>query len=159
MLRPATDGDLDALDRIERECFREGRFRRDHVEWILHNPKALTLLATDGSEAIGSIMLLFDGRACRVLSVAVLPVARRRGYGRTMMLEAERVSLERRCSVVRLEVSTRNSGAIEFYRRLGYKVDGVLYGYYSWGDDAYSMVKRVPVEPRAPPPANIWDHR
>jgi ribosomal protein S18 acetylase RimI-like enzyme len=44
-------------------------------------------------------------------------------------------------------VGTRNFGAIELYRRLGYRTDGVLYGYYSWGEDAYSMSKILPMEP------------
>ena len=159
MLRIATTEDLEALYRIETECFRERRFRRDHVAWILDNPKALTLTAVEGASIVGSIMLLFDGGAGRVLSVAVLPEARRRGHGKAMMLEAERTCRDRSCSVVRLEVSTRNMGAIEFYRRLGYKVDGVLYGYYSWGDDAYSMAKPVADESASRPATKIAEHR
>ena len=139
LLRRATPADLDGIYRIEIECFKEHRFRRDHVEWILRNERALTLVEDNRSGLEGAIMLLFEGQVCRVLSIATMPESRRRGLGSAMMEAAEREARLRGCAQVRLEVSTRNYGAIEFYRRLGYRTDGVLYGYYSWGEDAYSM--------------------
>ena len=149
LLRTATPEDLDDLYEVEVACFRRGRFREEHVAWILANPNALTLVVPALDGLLGSIMLLFERKACRVLSVAVIPSARRRGYGLEMMRAAEDAARARGCLAVRLEVSTQNTGAIEFYRRLGYAVDGVLYGYYSWGEDAYSMAK--PVVAAAPP--------
>ena len=141
MLRRATPEDLESIYRIEIECFRERRFRRDHVDWILRNERALTLVEDAGSRLDGAIMLLFEGHACRVLSVATIPSRRRQGLGMKMMDAAEAEARRRGSALVRLEVSTRNYGAIEFYRKLGYRTDGVLYGYYSWGEDAYSMAK------------------
>ncbi len=144
MLRVATADDLDLLYELEIECFREHRFRKDHVDWILSNEKALTLVeeAKDG-RLLAALMLLFEGSACRVLSIAVAPSARRRGIGTKMMEATEAAARERGSNVIRLEVSTGNLGAIEFYRRLGYRTDGVLYGYYSWGEDAYSMTRFI----------------
>ncbi len=143
MFRVAGPNDLDALYRFEILCFREHRFRRNHVDWILRNERALTLVE-DGRKAVtAAMMLLFEGHVCRVLSVAVAPKSRRRGIGTLMMQAAEAVCRERGLSTIRLEVSTKNLVAIEFYRRLGYRTDGVLYGYYSWGEDAYSMRKAI----------------
>ncbi len=141
MLRRATPADLEAIYRIEVACFQERRFRRDHVDWILRNERAATFVAEDDSRLAGAIMLLMEGQVCRVLSVATLPEFRRKRLGTEMMKTAETEARRRGCSQVRLEVSTRNYGAIEFYRGLGYRTDGVLYGYYSWGEDAYSMMK------------------
>jgi ribosomal protein S18 acetylase RimI-like enzyme len=155
LLRIATRADLDELIRIEVACFRKGRFRPEHVEWIVTNRDALTLVVPGPGGFLGSIMLLFERNVCRVLSVAVMPNARRRGHGTEMMRAAEAAATERGCSSVRLEVSTLNTGAVEFYRRLGYTVDGVLYGYYSWGEDAYSMAKRMETEPERSTPTNI----
>lgn len=115
----------------------------DHLDWILKNPRAMTLVEDGGPLMTGALMLLFEARVCRVLSVAVVPEERRRGLGSRMMRAAEEASRERGCTVVRLEVSTQNPGAAEFYRRLGYEVDGILPGYYSWGEDAFSMHKIV----------------
>lgn len=147
LLRPARPEDLDGLYRIETACFKERRFRRDHVDWILRNERALTLVEeADGGRLDGAIMLLFEGPFCRVLSIATMPEHRRHGLGTKMMQAAEDEARIRACARVRLEVSTRNYGAIEFYRGLGYRTDGVLYGYYSWGEDAYSMVHSLAEE-------------
>ena len=144
LLRFATPQDLDGIYRIETACFKERRFRRDHVDWILRNERALTMVEeADGGRLDGAIMLLFEGPFCRILSVATMPEHRRHGLGTRMMQAAEDAARKRSCVRVRLEVSTRNYGAIEFYRGLGYRTDGVLYGYYSWGEDAYSMVRSL----------------
>ncbi len=146
MLRTASPEDLEALYRVETECFQEHRFRKDHVAWILANEKALTLVDDEEGELQGALMLLFERASCRVLSIAVVPGARRRGLGTRMMDAANDAARARGASLIRLEVSTRNLGAIEFYRGLGYRTDEVLYGYYSWGEDAYSMARPVAAE-------------
>lgn len=88
-------------------------------------------------------MMTFEGAVCRILSVAVAPEDRRQGLGTRLMEAAEKLCHERGCSSIRLEVSTQNLPAFEFYRRLGYRTNGVLYRYYTWGEDAYSMQKAV----------------
>lgn len=143
-MRIAGPSDLEALHRFEILCFREHPFHREHVAWILDHDRALTLVEEDSSGIRAAMMVLFEGTACRVLSVAVAPAVRRRGIGTRMMRAAEAICRERAVPTIRLEVSTLNLGAIELYRRMGYRTDGVLYGYYSWGDDAYSMRKAVP---------------
>jgi len=146
VLRVAGPADLESLYSFEVSCFREHPFRRDHVAWILGNDHAVTLVQ-DGVDGFAAVMmLLFEGHTCRVLSVGVAPQARRRGIATRMMRSAESIALERGVPTIRLEVSTRNFAAIELYRQLGYRTDGVLYGYYSWGEDAYSMGKSLLAE-------------
>lgn len=153
MFRAAGPTDLEALHRFELLCFREHPFRRDHIAWILENDHALTLVEERDGEVAAAMMLLFEGRTCRVLSVGVAPQDRRRGTATRLMRVAEAFARERRCSTIRLEVSTENFAAIELYRRLGYRTDGVLYGYYSWGEDAYSMEKSIsPLEEKGSEP-------
>ncbi len=155
LLRRATAADFEAIYRIETACFKERRFRRDHVDWILRNERAATFVVEDGQGLVGAIMLLLEGQVCRVLSVATMPDHRRMHLGTEMMKAAEAEARRRGCAQVRLEVSTRNYGAIEFYRGLGYKTDGVLYGYYSWGEDAYSMIRSLTDGGDAPRPTGL----
>lgn len=154
MFRIAGPPDLDALHQFELLCFSDHPFRRDHLAWILANDHAVTVVEDERNGGVtAAMMLLFEGRTCRVLSVGVEPEARRRRIATRLMHVAEALCHERGCSTIRLEVSTRNFAAIELYRRLGYRTDGVLYGYYSWGEDAYSMEKSLPAaspEPRGP---------
>jgi len=163
VMRVAGPPDLESLYSFEVSCFQDHPFRRDHIAWILDNDHALTLVQDGVTGFAAVMMLLFEGHTCRVLSVGVDPQARRRGIATRMMGAAEVKSRERGVSTIRLEVSTRNFAAIELYRRLGYRTDGVLYGYYSWGEDAYSMGKSVPAEfpsrssrePKAVGPSNL----
>src|SRR5256712_11258524 len=122
-------------------CFREHRFRGDHVEWILRDEGALTLVEDGRKAATAAMMLLFEGHVCRVLSVAVAPKARRGGIGTQMMQAAEAVCRERGLSTIRLGVSTKNLVAIEFYRRLGCGTAGVWYGSSWWGGWAFALAK------------------
>src|SRR5881396_2839993 len=143
VMRVAGPADLDSLHSFENLCFQEHPFRRDHIAWILDNDHALTLVQ-DGVDGFAAVMmLLFEGRTCRLLSIGVAHQVRRRGIATRMMQAAEAICRERSVTAIRLEVSTRNLAAIEVYRRLGYRTDGVLYGYYSWGEDAYSMRKAI----------------
>jgi len=141
VLRIAGAGDLDAIDRIEKICFRERRFRREFLVWILNNPLSRTIVWEDEGHPVGSVMIVFEAERARVLSIAVLPGYRRRGIGDTLLDAAEQAARQHGARVVRLEVSTKNRSAIALYRRRGYRTEGVLPKYYSWGDDALSMEK------------------
>jgi len=77
-MRAASPADLDTVYQFETLCFQEHRFREEHVDWILRNPRALTLLEDGPDGVTAAMMLLFEGRMCRVLSIAVAPDVRRR---------------------------------------------------------------------------------
>ncbi|HKZ63435.1 MAG TPA: N-acetyltransferase [Thermoplasmata archaeon] len=142
MIRAADVHDLDALFELEDLCFAERKFRKEHLLWILKNPRASTYVYENGG-LIGAVILLTEPRRMRVISVGVHPRHRRRGVGRDLMAAAEDVARRLRADEVRLEVNTSNAGAIAFYRELGYELLERLPAYYSWGADAYSMAKPI----------------
>ena len=147
MIRSAAVSDLDALYELEAVCFEERRFRRDHLLYLLRNPHASTFVYQDG-RVLGSLMLLDEGGILRVLSVGVHPAHRRRGIGRRLMAMVEDMARQFGAREVRLEVSTKNGGAIAFYKALGFETVGRLAQYYSWGDDAYVMAKPIAISVR-----------
>jgi len=142
VLRRATTNDVEELYLIETICFKERRFQREHILWILHNPNAVTFIDRE-DRTRGTMMLLKEGAVCRVLSLAVHPAFRLQGLGRKFMAVAEDWAREGKATAIKLEVSTKNTGAIEFYKKLGYENAGLLSHYYSWGEDAYSMSKAL----------------
>src|SRR2546425_7465367 len=94
VLRVAGPADLESLYAFEVSCFQEHPFRRDHIAWILGNDHALTFVQDGVAGFAAVMMLLFEGHACRVLSVGVAPKARRRGIATRLMRAAEAISRE-----------------------------------------------------------------
>jgi len=142
VIRRAGVHDLNALYELEGLCFAERRFRKEHLLWILKNPRAATFVFENGG-VVGALMIQDERSVTRVLSVGVHPSHRRQGVGTELMGVAEEMARTFRAAEVRLEVNTANEGAIAFYRRIGYEVLGRLPHYYSWGDDAFAMAKRI----------------
>lgn len=140
VLRPATHKDLDALLAVEAACFGDRRYSPETVAWILGDPSTATVVDDRGG-IVGSISVHLGPDAGRILSVAVLPEWRRKGLGRALMAAAERLAREAGVATIRLEVGVRNRGALQFYRTLGYKIEGVLPAYYRDGEDGYAMAK------------------
>ena len=142
VIRGADIHDLDALYELEELCFAERRFQKEHLLYILKNPRAATFVYENGS-VLGSLMVQDERALTRVLSIGVHPRHRRSGIGTQLMAAAEGVARRFHTGEVRLEVNVRNAGALAFYRELGYEIVGRLPRYYSWGDDAFAMRKSV----------------
>ncbi|MFQ6013472.1 MAG: GNAT family N-acetyltransferase [Thermoplasmata archaeon] len=146
MLRPASLSDVSVLYRIEKRCFGRRGFSKAHIIWTLKNPHGFTYLYYADGRPVGTVMLRKEGEVGRVVSIGVLPDYRRQGIGAELMRQAEEFMREQGAHVMLLEVGVRNAEALAFYERLGYEVDGVLKGYYSWGEDAHLMRKALPAQ-------------
>ena len=79
----------------------------------------------DGA-VVGTVMAGYDGHRGWVNYLGVDPACRRRGVGRALMAEAERLLRLDGCPKINLQVRTSNTEAIEFYRRIGFAVDDVV---------------------------------
>ena len=76
-----------------------------------------------------------------LISIAVRPDSRRKGFGEALLVELEkRLSKER---PLRLEVRQSNLAAIKLYSKRGFTKTGVAEGYYGDGEDAIIMEKRL----------------
>jgi ribosomal protein S18 acetylase RimI-like enzyme len=144
VIRRASLSDVATIYHIERKCFGRRSFSKAHIIWLLKNPSAVTYIYYDDDRAVAAIMLKHEGNVARVVSIGVIPGYRRKGIGKELMALGEEIMRGKGAKVMKLEVSVKNEAAITFYRRLGYEMDGLLKGYYSWGEDAYIM--RKPLE-------------
>ncbi|MFB4349273.1 GNAT family N-acetyltransferase [Microbacterium sp. CR_7] len=81
--------------------------------------------ATVDGEEVGILWVGLRSRGGRphafILDIEVAESERRRGYGREMMLAAERVARDRGADSIGLHVFGANSGAIALYEGLGYR--------------------------------------
>ena len=84
------------------------------------------LVGVIDSEVIGSIMAGYDGHRGWINYLAVAPQMRHFGYDRSLMQHAEGLLRDIGCPKINVQIRTENKEAIEFYRRLGYKLDDVV---------------------------------
>ncbi|MCE9564677.1 MAG: GNAT family acetyltransferase [Planctomycetes bacterium] len=86
----------------------------------------LFLVAVVDGQLVGTVMAGYEGHRGWVNYLAVELVHRRRGIGRLLMAEAERLLRAVGCPKVNLQVRAENAEVVAFYRRLDYVVDDVL---------------------------------
>lgn len=78
----------------------------------------------------------------RILTLDILPEARRFGLGTKLMLACEERLRAVGCGEVLLETAVNNEAALRLYGKLGYQVLRTLPGYYaSHALDAFQMAK------------------
>ena len=80
--------------------------------------------AYDGDRRVGFLWIKVTREAAFVHNVAVEPDLRRRGYGRAIMLAAERWCRENALTRIGLHVFAHNTGARALYEQLGFAETG-----------------------------------
>ncbi|MFZ8795828.1 MAG: ribosomal protein S18-alanine N-acetyltransferase [Acidilobaceae archaeon] len=79
-----------------------------------------------------------------LVSIAVREQYRRRGIGSKLLEETIRVMRDvYKTDSIYLEVRVSNIPAIRLYEKYGFKKARIIKGYYSDGEDAYVMVRRL----------------
>jgi ribosomal-protein-alanine N-acetyltransferase len=82
------------------------------------------------------------GKAGRILTLDIVPAARRLGLASLLMQECEHRLRGFGCNQVYLETAVNNEPALRLYRKLGYQILRTLPGYYATHSlDAFLMGK------------------
>ncbi len=95
---------------------------KDLARKLAVQPELFLVGVTDGA-VMASVMAGYEGHRGWMNYLAVAPRFRGRGLGRSLVVEVERLLLERGCPKVNLQVRATNPEAVAFYRRLGYAQD------------------------------------
>ncbi len=82
-------------------------------------------------------------RKGHVVSIAVLPQARRKGVAQGIINRALQGMEYYKAKQGFLEVRVTNDAAISLYKKLGFEITRTINGYYSDGEDAYVMTKKL----------------
>jgi len=152
-LRKFVPDDLQNVMQINRVCLPENY--SDFFFMDLHQRYPETfIICEENGQIEGYIMCRievglsnygFSGlvRKGHVVSIAVLPQFRHEGVAQALIkraLEGMDYYKARQCF---LEVRITNDIAISLYKKLGFEVTRTISGYYSDGEDAYVMTKRL----------------
>jgi len=146
--------DLSAVVSINRSVLPENYPEYFFVEHHRNFPKAFLVAETD-NKVVGYMMNrvefgwsnIWRGKPTKkghVISVGVLPEARRIGIAYNMMIRGMRVmKYIYGAEEVYLEVRVSNTPAISLYKKLDYKITSIIKGYYHDGEDAYVMSRSL----------------
>lgn len=92
-------------------------------------------------EEAGLILARTAADEAEILTLGVVPRARRMGVGRQLLHGAEILAHEAGAITMFLEVSYQNPGAAALYQRAGYSLAGRRKRYYADGSDALVLRK------------------
>jgi len=112
------------------------------------------ILAEENGKYLGYIMCRIEmglsnlglgglTRKGHVVSIAVMPQARRRGVARAVINRAIEGMKYYKAKQAFLEVRVTNEPAISLYKKLDFEISRTINGYYSDGEDAYVMTKKI----------------
>jgi ribosomal protein S18 acetylase RimI-like enzyme len=125
-IRPYLESDEAAVVELWREVFPDSpawnRPETD-IQRKLSVQRELFLVATVGTQLVGSAMAGYDGHRGWVYYVAVSPRYRRQGIGTALMRSVEERLARLGCPKLNLQVRASNQEVVAFYKRLGYEVE------------------------------------
>ncbi len=141
VIRPFQQGDLARLHEIDQVCFpRDIAYSRAELRFYLHHPGSVSHVADSAGHIVGFVVGIVrrDGTG-HVITLDVIPEARRRGIGMSLISRLHREFIRREITRVVLEVGVDNVVARLFYEKLGYQYEGLIPGYYAGKTDACRM--------------------
>ncbi len=144
-VRTAVVDDLDVLTDMELRCFDSDRISKRQFRYLLTKGNASVLVIESEGVLAGNVVLLFSRATsvARLYSLAVLPEARKKGLGRSLVLAAEKEAWSHHRAYLRLEVRKENLAAVQLYESLGYRRLGELLHYYEDLSDAWRFEKSL----------------
>nr|KJR72072.1 MAG: acyltransferase [Vulcanisaeta sp. AZ3] len=154
ILREFDIKDLNVVVSINRRVLPENYPEFFFIEHYREFPKAFIIAELNGN-VVGYMMNrvefgwsnVWRGKPTRkghVISIGVLPEARRIGVAYNMMIRGMRaMKYIYNAEEVYLEVRVSNTPAINLYKKLGYQITSIIKGYYQDGEDAYIMAREL----------------
>ncbi|RLG73447.1 MAG: ribosomal-protein-alanine N-acetyltransferase [Thermoprotei archaeon] len=140
-IRPARKDDIDRIFKIETLSFKEPYPKGLLYIYLKLTPELFLVIEKNG-KVIGYIIgLLKTNKLGHIVSLAIDPEERRKGYGTLLLKKLLEKFKELGVCKVRLEVRVSNRPAINLYSKHGFKIAYIIKRFYLNGEDAYVMVK------------------
>lgn len=137
--------DLPRLSEIDQACFPAGvAYSREELSGFIAHRSSRTWVAEDNDQIIGFVVAGREPtRIGHIVTIDVIESSRRKRVGSELMNVAESWARKAKLELIYLETADNNTSAQTFYEARGYrKVDKVEH-YYSDGQSAWVMVKRL----------------
>ena len=144
-VRTATEDDLEAIYKIELECFADDAFTKRQLEYLLTSASSVTLIAVLDEEPVGfitgSVDRSRDPTVCHVYTLDVKRNYRRRGIASILLDLLEQAMAGKGAKACYLEARTDNIAAQNLYVKHGYRPFTILRDYYGFGAEGLRLKK------------------
>jgi [ribosomal protein S18]-alanine N-acetyltransferase len=152
-LRKFTPDDLQAVMHINRICLPENYTDMFFIDLHERFPETF-IVAEEKHELVGYIMSRIEVglsnfglgglvRKGHVVSIAVMPQSRRKGIASALIKSAMEGMISYKAKQIYLEVRVTNEAGVNLYKKLGLEITRTISGYYSDGEDAHVMSKKL----------------
>ena len=152
-IRRFKEDDLQNVMEINRETLPENYTDYFFLDLYERFPETF-IVAEEGEKIVGYIMCRVEVglsnfglggliRKGHVVSIAVLQRARRKGVAQALINTASEGMRFYKAKQCYLEVRVTNDAGVKLYTKLGFEVSRTVHGYYSDGEDAYVMSKKL----------------
>jgi [ribosomal protein S18]-alanine N-acetyltransferase len=149
VVRDYKPDDFEPLWRMDQECFPPGiSYSRPELKSYIRHRGSFTLVAEESASGeVHGFIVAHNGPTGHVVTIDVMPPARRSGVGSLLLHAAEERLQASGSRAVGLETAVDNTAALSFYKRNGYSVIRTWPRYYSNGVDALVLRKELVAKP------------
>ena len=140
-IRPVRQDDIERVSILEQASFNDPYPSYFLSELARDNPDTFLVL-TLNNVIVGYGIIDHWEDHDHLITIAVHPDSRRKGFGEAILVELEKGASKER--LLKLEVRESNVAALHLYSKRGFTKIGFAEGYYSDGEDAIVMEKGPP---------------
>jgi [ribosomal protein S18]-alanine N-acetyltransferase len=142
-LRLAVRSDAIVLAEMSRDWIENGlgwTYRPERVRRLITHRETQTVVARDSGGIVGFAVMQFGDDRAHLVLMAVSPVQRRRGIGRSLIQWLLASARAAGMASVHLELRAGNSDALAFYGQHDFAQTLMVNGYYQGREHAVRMV-------------------
>lgn len=129
MIRKMTSDDVISVHNLETECF-DRPWSLQSIEKEVENNNSLFCVCEEEGKVVGYAGMYYVCGEGDITNVAITKEYRGRGLGRELLTEMFKMANIDNIFEFTLEVRETNLAAMNLYKRLGFKVEGVRKNFY-----------------------------
>ena len=143
-IRPAEEKDVPIILDLEEKCF-VAPWKKENILYELNdNPVSnLWVIEGDVSKVVGYIDYWITFDSATICQICINPFYRKMKLGSTLLNEVIKDCRANKVRNITLEVREYNEPAIRLYEKHGFKKEFIKKAYYTNGDNAVYMIKKM----------------
>ncbi len=124
VLRNASKNDVNEIYALEQRCFEQDAFSIRQFSYLVGKANSEFVVVCQKNIIVAYLIILKrkNSKQYRIYSIAIAPEARGLGMGKMLMEYAEKISHKEGIKKISLEVSEKNTVAINLYKSQNYQL-------------------------------------